>query len=124
MAVACRLDATAQPAGVQEMLGLNRSQSAAVIMVASLAVSLVLLMLMPSDPEGATDQVITYSALALYVAALALVGVVVYHRGREETGGAARADPEEEGGQNGGGISEIEREFEALEKEIEREERG
>jgi hypothetical protein len=124
MAVACRLDAPVQLADVQEMLGLNRSQSAAVIMVASLAVSLVLLMLMPSEPEGATDQIITYSALALYVAALALLGMVIYHRRRKETDGGARADSDGEDGQYEGGISDIEREFEALEKEIEREERG
>ena len=104
---------------------MNRSGKAAAVMVASLAVSLVLLFIMPAESDELTDQAITYCSVALYAASVAMVGAVVYFQRVDGEGDRGRPisdkDLDEEYRDE---ISEIEREFEALEKEIEREESG
>ncbi|HIH01900.1 TPA: hypothetical protein HA259_07520 [Thermoplasmata archaeon] len=102
---------------------MNRLVKAAAVMVALLAASVVLLFAMPAESDELVDQAITYGSVALYVVSAAMAGVVVYFRrvdgkiGKEQPAGEEDLDEEyvDE-------ISEIEREFEALEKEIEREE--
>ncbi len=104
---------------------MNRSGKAAAIMIGLLAISLILLVVMPAESDDVVDQLVTYASIALYIVALSLVGVVVYYRRSDPVGKVSDtrrpADPYEDFDDE---ISEIEREFEALEKETEREERG
>jgi len=104
---------------------LNRSGKAAAIMIALLAISLILLVIMPAESDEVMDQLVTYASIALYIVALSLVGVVIYYRRSSPAGKVSdtrsSADPYEDFDDE---ISEIEREFEALEKETERKERG
>jgi len=96
----------------------NRSGKAAAIMIVLLAVSLTLLVIMPAESDDIVDQLMTYASIALYVAALSLVGLVIYYRRSSPVGKVSDArgsadsykDFDDE-------ISEIEREFEALERE-------
>ena len=105
--------------------GVNRSGKAAAIMIVLLAISLILLVIMPAESDDVVDQLVTYASVAIYIVALSLVGVVVYYRRsspvERSSGARGSADSHEDFDDE---ISEIEREFEALEKETEREERG
>ena len=95
-------------------------------MVVLLIVSLVLLFIMPAESEELTDELITYGSVVLYAASVAMAGAVVYFRRVDGRGrSSARPVPDDEVEEEyRDEISEIEREFEALEKEIEREERS
>jgi amino acid transporter len=102
---------------------LNRSGKIAAIMVALFAASLILLFVMPAESDVTIEVVLTYASVGLYVVALALVGAVVYYRRAAGANTSVRSAPVEEAHEEyEDEISEIEREFEALEKEIEREE--
>jgi amino acid transporter len=99
---------------------LNRSRVTAAVMVVLLAASLVLLFLMPAESDDTADLAVTYASLALFVVALALVAPVIYFSRRGGTRRPAAAEEEVYGDE----ASDIEKEFEALEKEIDREEKG
>ncbi len=103
---------------------MNRSGKTAVFMIVLLTISLILLVIMPAESDDVVGQLVTYASIVLYVAALSLVGLIVYYRRSSPVGRTSdtrgSANPYES---LDGEISEIEKEFEALEKEIEREER-
>ena len=102
---------------------MNRSGKAAAVMVALLIVSLVVLFVMPAESDELMEQLVTYGSVALYVASVAMAGAVVYFRRVDGPIDRARPSRDEELDEEiRDEISEIEREFEALEKEIEREE--
>jgi len=115
---ACRFDRRFRRQ-IQWRIGVvNRSGKAATIMIVLLAVSLILLVIIPAESDDVVDQLMTYASIALYVAALSLVGLVIYYRrispvGRG-SGTRGSADSHEDFDDEG---SEIEREFEALERE-------
>jgi amino acid transporter len=97
---------------------LNRSGKTAAIMIGLLAISLILLVIMPAESDDVVDQLVTYASIALYIAALSLIGVVVYYRRSSPVGEVSdtrgSTDPHEDFDDD---ISEIDREFEALERE-------
>ena len=97
---------------------MNRSGKAAAIMIVLLAISLILLVIMPAESDDVVDQLVTYASIALYIAALSLVGGVVYYRRSSSVGEVSdtrsSADSHEDSDDE---ISEIDREFEALERE-------
>jgi hypothetical protein len=93
--------------------------------VALMAISLFVLSDVPSNSEDSTEQVMTYLSLMLFMMAVALIGalaVVVSRRegdepSAERTMNLPSDDPDD-------GASDIELEFRALEREIERDERS
>lgn len=96
----------------------NRSGKAATIMIVLLAVSLILLVIMPAESDDIVDRLVTYASIAIYMVALSLIGVVVYYRRTSSVGNTSgardSADSHEDFDDE---VSEIEREFEALERE-------
>jgi amino acid transporter len=102
---------------------LNRSGKVAALMVVLLVVSLILLFMMPAESDEVADLSITYTAIAIYIASLAMAGIVVYYRRADGKGERPKPPSDDDVGEEYmDEISEIEKEFEALEKEIEREE--
>ncbi|HUU07217.1 MAG TPA: hypothetical protein VMW88_02265 [Thermoplasmata archaeon] len=93
---------------------MNRSGKAAASMIVLLAISLILLVIMPAESDDVVDNLVTYASIALFIAAFSLVGVLVYYRRSSPVGkvsdtrGSVDLDDD---------ISEIDREFEALERE-------
>ncbi len=104
---------------------MNRSGKVAASMIVLLATSLTLLVVTPAESDDVVDQLVTYASIALYIAALSLVGVLVYYRRSGPVGKVSGTRDSADIYENfDDEISEIEREFEALEKESERDERG
>jgi hypothetical protein len=109
-----------------ERMGLVAVASAVLIIV-----SVLILWTMPADPEETADQAMTYVSIGIYIAGLALIGPVIYfmragadadpqrEEEKEETETAEPDEPEIDDY-----VSDIEREFQALEMEIDREENG
>lgn len=97
---------------------MNRSGKAAASMIVLLAISLTLLVIMPAESDDVVDQLVTYASIALFLAAFSLVGVLVYYRRSNPVGQVpdtrGSVDVHEDFGDD---ISEIDREFEALERE-------
>ena len=110
-------------------MGLLAASSAALILI-----SIMLLWTMPADPEETTDQALTYTSIGIYVVGLTLTGPVIYYmrtgpssrptddRGEDEV--VNHQYEEYETDDDSDYISDIEREFQALEAEIEKEEQG
>ncbi|HUV61972.1 MAG TPA: hypothetical protein VMW71_07410 [Thermoplasmata archaeon] len=99
--------------------------------VALMAISLFVLSNVPSDSKDSTEQVMTYLSLMLFMMAVALIGALAVIVSRKEGGprkaksAPEKADDELDDYDNpDDGASDIELEFQALEREIEREERS
>lgn len=106
-------------------MGLLAVASAVLIIV-----SVLILWTMPANPEETTDQAMTYVSIGIYIVGVTLTGPVIYYMRR-----GAKADSEQEGekedletvepdeSEADNYVSDIEREFQALEMEIDREEK-
>lgn len=120
------------PAGECRKMRLGRAIVVmSVAIVALIFISLFVLSDVPSDTEDSTEQLMTYLSLLLFVMALVLISALAFvvSRGQSEprSEGSTSEEVEEEGGDSSesyGGASDIELEFEALEKEIAKEENG
>jgi len=91
--------------------------------VTLMAISLFVLSDVPSDSEDSTEQVMTYLSLMLFMMAVALIGalaVVVSRRKGDDPEGEMGIDLLSDDSDDG--ASDIELEFRALEREIERDE--
>ena len=110
-------------------MGVLAVSSAALILI-----SVLMLWMMPADPEETMDQALTYVMIGIYIVGLTLIGPVIYYtrvrrdshpvfEGTEgDLGDAEKEDDESDDSSEY--ISDIEREFRALEMEIERDEQG
>jgi uncharacterized membrane protein len=94
--------------------------------VALMAISLFVLSDVPSDSNDPAEQVMTYLSLMLFMMAVALIGalaVVVSRRGGEPPEDKRAQDPTDDDHYDpDDGASDIELEFRALEREIEKDE--
>lgn len=89
-----------------------------------------LLWTMPANPEDTADQATTYMSIAIYIVGLTLTGPVIYYMRDGPRDGPRRNEAQDasetaasEDSETGDYVSDIEREFRALEMEIDRENR-
>ena len=109
-------------------MGLFAAAAAAMVIV-----SILMLWSMPADAEDSSEQALTYVSVGIFIVGLTLTGPVVYYMRTSQEESADREVEETEEAKEGAPsessevdeyITDIEREFQALEMEIEREERG
>lgn len=110
-------------------MGLLAAASAALILI-----SVLLLWTVPAEADETTDEAMTYLFIGIYVVGLALTGPAIYYMrvgpsDRRESSWREVAPPavvnkEPQSDDSDDYISDIEREFRALEMEIDREEHG
>ena len=112
----------------------GRMRLLAAASAALIIISVLLLWTMPANPEETDDQAMTYFSIGIYVVGLTLTGPMIYYMRsgqaesreydspKDDLRAAEHGEPVGDGSDDY--ISDIEREFRALELEIEREEQG
>ncbi len=104
----------------------------AVAAASLIIVSTLVLWSMPANPGTSSEEALTYMSIVIFILGLTLIGPVIYYMrtggeddrepdtGREDVGEPGPSDETESDDY----VSDIEREFQALEMEIDREEKG
>lgn len=104
----------------------------AVAAAALVVLSIFVLWDMPADPGTPSERALTYMSIVIFILGLTLIGPVIYYmRNEREDRVGLDSRPEEAGEPDPSDetdlddyVSDIEREFQALEMEIDREEKG